>query len=105
MGKKARLVTAAGAMLVAVAALGSVQPANAYLPNECMLGIGVAVCGPMAINRDTRIIRHNDDVDDSSDAIVRRREWQARCKPHIVQDLKTGIRHHKYAAKGCEFGP
>ena len=106
MGKKPRLVTAAGAMLVALSVLGSVQPANAYLPNECVLGIAVAVCGSMAINADTRIIRLGDGVvEDSSEAVVRRREWQARCKPHIVQDLKTGMRHQKYAAEGCEFGP
>jgi hypothetical protein len=105
MGKNTRLVTAAGAVLVAAAVLGSGQPANAYLPNECVLGFGVAVCGPMAINPDARIIRLNDDVEDSPEAITRRREWRARCKPNIVQDPKTGIRHYMYAAKGCEFGP
>jgi len=105
MGNNARLDIAAGAVLVAAAVLGSLQPAQAYLPNECVLGFGVAVCGPMAVNPDARIIRLNDEVEDTPEANTRRREWRERCKPRIVRDLNTGMRRYVYAAKGCEFGP
>jgi hypothetical protein len=105
MGKNTRIDIAVGVMLVVVAMLGSLQPAKAYLANECFLGIGVAVCAPMAVNPDARIIRLNDEVEDTPRANARRREWREYCQPRIVRDLDTGMRRYVYAAKGCEFGP
>ena len=100
-----KLDVAAGAILVVGALLGSLQPATAYLANECFLGIGVAVCAPMAVNPDARIIRLNDEVEDTPQANAWRRAWREHCQPRIVRDLDTGMRHWVYAAKGCEFGP
>jgi hypothetical protein len=100
-----RLDVTAGVMFVVVAVLGSPKPATAYVANECMLGIGVAVCAPMAVNPDARIIHLNDEVEDTPRANARRREWREYCQPRTVRSLETGMRHWAYAAKGCEFGP
>jgi hypothetical protein len=31
-------------------------------------------------------------------------EWEARCKPTLSEPNELGVRHYRYAAKGCEHG-
>lgn len=40
---------------------------------------------------------------DVADLAVRERQWQARCRPVIKQDVH-GVRRYQYAAPGCDYG-
>lgn len=91
--------------LIAAATLALSSPASAYNSVTCVVGYGVAICAPAALNEPAGIQRVPLHVDMDADGETETRaQWTARCNPRTITG-KHGMQHIVHDQKGCEFGP